>query len=222
MESLNFLRLRPLTNWFDYFLNRTLLADLLSTASTTPSTTTRESVAQLLDQFIEQALLAERDVSLLEKKGPLADVEDLANLRVKCDELWLCAASCSSALGWALDTIHNASNVIRVRALLNKLLHWAYWKPPPAPTDDAMEEMEAQPPTFQSLCGERDQLKQGGERLFVVWLYAKWVVMVERVMGRFPTPPAKPTVSNPQALLDQSLLLAERVNLAVGEVRIFK
>lgn len=63
----------------------------------------------LTDQFLEQALASEREaLHFLEKKMPTEDLlDDARYIRCKIDELYMCALSCFSAVGWDLRLLIN-------------------------------------------------------------------------------------------------------------------
>uniref|UniRef100_A0A915EIP4 Uncharacterized protein n=1 Tax=Ditylenchus dipsaci TaxID=166011 RepID=A0A915EIP4_9BILA len=200
--SLNFLKIQPLTNWMDYILNRQRLFDLLENPEGNES-----AIIQLADQFMEQALAFEKEVAQMQKKT--FDEEDIVYMRYKINNLWLCALACFAASDWDLQLLVKSSNVIRIRTLMGRLLKCSL-----AATFD---ENSADQDIFSVVC-QLDSSSLSSKNVFAVWLFSRWILVVD-TNGRFPAPVAKPTVSNPANQVDQNLVQAEKLLLAIAELR---
>ncbi|KAI3409991.1 hypothetical protein GPALN_006357 [Globodera pallida] len=211
--QLNFLQYNPTTNWLDYFLERKTLFELLSRKPID-----RSAVISLCDQFVEQAMNGDRDFAAMERKQSMGN-DELICTRHKIDDLWLCALSCFASCDWDLSLLIKGSNVIRVWALLNRLVRWAFEFDTNDDVTQRRDLLVDDPFTF--LCS---LTPTNTSKVFFGWLYSRWILKID-LDGRFPVPPARPTVSNPYVLnlsyfsVDQSLLQAERLSQVALEVR---
>ncbi|CAK5088297.1 unnamed protein product [Meloidogyne enterolobii] len=196
--QLNFLKFQPLKNWLDYFLNRQELRDLLN------QTSDFNFAITLCDQFVEQALVTEKELAQVGKI--YLDQEDKICLRYKANDLWLCAMSCFACCNWDLGLLMKNLNVQKIQSLLDQLVKWTL-----------LQEEIVQDP-FDYFCSVTSSEKFDTKRIFSVWLYARWILLVDSE-ARFPSIPAKPTVSNPYNYLDQSLLQAEKLAQTILEVQ---
>ncbi|KAL7071147.1 hypothetical protein ACQ4LE_009358 [Meloidogyne hapla] len=196
--QLNFLKFQPLKNWLDYFLNRQELRDLLN------QTTEVNFMITLCDQFVEQAMATEKELAQVGKV--YLDQEDKICLRYKANDLWLCAMSCFACCNWDLGLLWKNLNVQKIQALLDQLVNWTLLQ------DDFVGD------PFNYFCNLTSSDKFDNSHIFSVWLYARWILLVDQE-ARFPSIPAKPTVSNPYNYLDQSLLQAEKLAQTVLEVQ---
>ncbi|KAL3107647.1 hypothetical protein niasHT_018845 [Heterodera trifolii] len=202
--QLNFLQHEPTANWLDYFLERKKLSELLRRKPID-----RIAAISFCDQFVEQALVGERDLATMERNNSI-EKDDFMSTHYKIEDLWLCALSCFAACDWDLSLLIKNSNVIRVGALLSRLIRWAF----ESDLSSQSRTLFAEEP-FKFL-NSFDRV--GASRLFSGWLYARWILKID-LDGRFPVPPARPTVSNPYFSVDQSLLQAERLSQVTLEVR---
>ncbi|KAH7728083.1 Integrator complex subunit 8 [Aphelenchoides avenae] len=109
MEALNFLKMAPIVNWLDYFLDRQKLLGLL-----TQPQPNRETLYTLADQFMEQAMSGEAEESQMRKDElrMLTEKEDLDFLRHKIAEQWMCALSCVAAVDWDLKLLFETLNML--------------------------------------------------------------------------------------------------------------
>uniref|UniRef100_A0A915P0P9 INTS8 TPR repeats domain-containing protein n=1 Tax=Meloidogyne floridensis TaxID=298350 RepID=A0A915P0P9_9BILA len=196
--QLNFLKFQPLKNWLDYFLNRQELRELLN------QTSDFNFVITLCDQFVEQAFVTEKELAQVGKI--YLDQEDKICLKYKANDLWLCAMSCFACCNWDLGLLMKNLNVQKIQSLFDQLVKWTL-----------LQEEIVQDP-FDYFCSVTSSEKFDTKRIFSVWLYARWILLVDSE-ARFPSIPAKPTVSNPYNYLDQSLLQAEKLAQTILEVQ---
>ncbi|CAK5089585.1 unnamed protein product [Meloidogyne enterolobii] len=172
-------------------------------------------VITLCDQFVEQALVTEKELAQVGKI--YLDQEDKICLRYKANDLWLCAMSCFACCNWDLGLL----NVQKIQSLLDQLVKWTL-----------LQEEIVQDP-FDYFCSVTSSEKFDTKKIFSVWIYARWILLVDSE-ARFPSIPAKPTVSNPSVLcdwlninsinfsynyLDQSLLQAEKLAQTILDVQ---
>ncbi|KAI1709584.1 integrator complex subunit 8 [Ditylenchus destructor] len=194
--------MKPTTSWFDYFMDRKEFFKLLEDPQKDEN-----AVAQIADQFIEQAMNAEKELVQIEKKQ--LDEEDSICMRHKMDQLWMCALSCFAAIHWDLKLLDKNSNAIKIHALMTRFNRWVFVE---QLNNNATNE---DPFTILYALGANSFTSKN---TFAMWLFSRWVLMVD-TDARFPAPLARPTVSNPLNQTDHNLVLAERLTQFIMEIR---
>uniref|UniRef100_A0A0R3RGG2 Nucleolar protein 56 n=1 Tax=Elaeophora elaphi TaxID=1147741 RepID=A0A0R3RGG2_9BILA len=204
MNNLNFLREKPPLNWLDYFVDRKKFGKFLDLEKSDP-----KQLSALGNQFIEQAVISDKECDMLVRKE--YDADDLAYNRCKSAQLWFCALSCFASVNWNLDLMKRCCNIMSMKALMNRLVTLCY----PTKTINSSEDVLL---VLTEGHAESKVEFEKPEQLFVSWLYATWLLKVD-VDGRFPETVAKPTVSNPLNQFDASLIQAEQFKNCTAELR---
>ncbi|MFH4973617.1 hypothetical protein AB6A40_000326 [Gnathostoma spinigerum] len=208
MNTLNFLFEKPVEDWIDHFINKEKFLSVLNSSESDLNHLAH--LAQLVNQFTEQALAVDKEVEAQIQKE--IDEEDVGYTRRKASKLWLCALACCAATGWNIELIKKHCNVLVLRAVLGKLLLFCF------PDRGPNVEKDVIPEIFNDTVEIKQRFCRP-EQIFSTWLYAKWIVQLD-VTGRFPEPVAKPTVSNPLNQYDANLILADQFRVCIAELRL--
>ncbi|PAV71098.1 hypothetical protein WR25_11287 [Diploscapter pachys] len=104
----------PKTNWFDYFVDRKRLQELLENGQSDNAT-----LSELCIQFVSEALATEKEISLLDSQND--QQEDVQYINGKCACLWLCAAACFSALKWDFSQLIDRGEWSIAKSLVERL-----------------------------------------------------------------------------------------------------
>ncbi|KAK0428004.1 hypothetical protein QR680_010538 [Steinernema hermaphroditum] len=197
VESLNFLYMKPVENWLDYYVDKNKFTELVLTGRDDQ----KELITLLLQQFCEQALNVQREHEILVVKQ--VDEEDVIYSKKKLARIWMNACACFAALRWDIDVAFEKLNIAEMSGLMHYLLL------------EAFSEHKEGVHIFEQVVETQDL---SNERLFFAWLFVLWVLRVDQ-QCRFQQPMAKPTVSNPLAQVDNNLVQAERFMEASRELQ---
>uniref|UniRef100_A0A915ACT1 Integrator complex subunit 8 n=2 Tax=Parascaris TaxID=6254 RepID=A0A915ACT1_PARUN len=200
MNSLNFLRDKPLDNWIEYFLNPRKLLDLLAADDRDV-----KAIAQLACQFIEQAKAVDKELDLF--KDGMFDEDSVTYSRCKAARLWLCALSCLASMDWGLNIIKESFTPLIIKALFNRLVFFCFPARNIGVNDDVSTVIFDHSEDIASLLDTP-------ERIFTAWFYSVWIMSIS---VRFQETVAKPTVSNPGNQPDANLALAEQIRACIAE-----
>ncbi|CAD5206595.1 unnamed protein product [Bursaphelenchus okinawaensis] len=194
MLMLNFLKIEPEQNWYDYFVHRIKLKKLLAGPDID-----RKTVVTLCDQFIEQAFATFSEIKQAKKRR--YEMEDIQHCERKRQELWKCSWACLAALGWDLNYLLEHSNVVKVYNMISNLFEYVF---------DADIETD-----YISML---PSMQLNPKNIFLAFICARLIILVDS-RSRILKPPVKQTVSNPNNQPDPALIEAGKIISFTRNVR---
>uniref|UniRef100_A0A1I7S763 INTS8 TPR repeats domain-containing protein n=1 Tax=Bursaphelenchus xylophilus TaxID=6326 RepID=A0A1I7S763_BURXY len=196
MLMLNFLKIPPEQNWYDFLVDRSRLSRYLQD----PNTDARKLIT-LCDQFIDQALATYNEIKHAKRRR--FESEDIQRTEKKREDLWRCAWACFAAFGWDLEGLLEVSTVSKVYNMFCRFFETFF-------------RVKIEKDLISSLSKVMGALDSNNA--FFVWMCLRLVLLVD-IRSRVPKPPVKQTVSNPNNQPDPALIEASKINSFTRNVR---